>query len=335
MNKQISICIIAKDEAAKIGAGLKSICPPGGTDWSIEIILVDNGSKDCTKELFQEFLVANPQLDGRLIESPSNNLAASRNIAIKESKYSFLAFIDADCVAPEDWLEKFGKHFSEFQNPNLLAIGGGNHPPADLTQFYSALKIALESFWGSFGTSPALNQGSPIKVAHIPTCNIVFSKAALSALDGFSEAFDFVCEDMELSVRAIERGQHMLFLTDNAVIHHHKPGLIQWGHKMFRYGYGQILVAKRHPFHLAGLKGLPLLAALIQILGLIFATKLILFVDLLYLTLTLIVSVISCVSNQRPELIPQVFSLFIVTHLSYALGEIWGAIHFWNVKIEK
>lgn len=335
MNRQVSICIVAKNEAENIGATLKSIWPCRNDEFELELILVDNGSTDNTKEIFRNFLANNPMLSGHTIESPINNLALSRNLAVNAAKFPLLAFIDADCVAPQNWLPKFSLFFSEFSDPKLLAVGGGNHPPLDKSKFHSALNIALDSFWGSFGTMKASARGLALKVWHIPTCNIFFSKKALLDLGGFSSEFNFVCEDLELSVRAKKGGHHMLFLPNHAVDHHHKPGLVNWCRKMFRYGYGQILVAQKHPSHLWGLKGLPLFAAIIQILGLVFTTKLILMVDAFYLALTLFISIFSCFSKQAPALIPRVFMIFLATHLFYALGETWGAIHFWKSRIEK
>lgn len=80
----ISVCILAKNEEKLIGGCLESI-----KSIASEIILVNNGSTDSTKEIALSF-------GCRVIDSPNTVLDLGRNIYMKEAKYPWILVMDAD-----------------------------------------------------------------------------------------------------------------------------------------------------------------------------------------------------------------------------------------------
>jgi glycosyltransferase involved in cell wall biosynthesis len=65
-----------------------------------EIIIVDNGSKDKTKDIVRQYPVV------LLEENEIQSSYAARNKAIAKAKGEILAFIDSDCIANPDWLSE-------------------------------------------------------------------------------------------------------------------------------------------------------------------------------------------------------------------------------------
>jgi len=81
----LSLCMIAKDEENTIGKALESI-----KNIADEIIVVDTGSADRTKEIVREY-------GGRVIEYKwHDDFSAARNIALEEANCDYVLFLDAD-----------------------------------------------------------------------------------------------------------------------------------------------------------------------------------------------------------------------------------------------
>lgn len=112
--KFISVVIPAHNEQIYIEQCLESLIFQDYPKDQYEIIVVDNNSKDNTQEIARKF-------DVQIIEQESGPVGAVRNAGAKEAKGELLAFIDADCVAPNNWLSKGAQLLlNEFS-----AYGGG------------------------------------------------------------------------------------------------------------------------------------------------------------------------------------------------------------------
>ncbi len=76
-----------------------------------EIIIVDDGSTDNTKQIIEKY-------DVRYITQENQGVSSARNIGIKEAQYEWLCFLDSDDIWEQDKIEKqiaFHK-----QNPHIL-----------------------------------------------------------------------------------------------------------------------------------------------------------------------------------------------------------------------
>ncbi|MBN2398492.1 MAG: glycosyltransferase [Deltaproteobacteria bacterium] len=90
----LSLCMIARDEEQTIGRALDSV--KGIVD---EIIVVDTGSSDGTREIVKE-------CGGRVVESEwQDDFSAARNVALHEAGGAYVLFLDADeYIDPRDRL---------------------------------------------------------------------------------------------------------------------------------------------------------------------------------------------------------------------------------------
>lgn len=83
----------------------------------LETIVVDDGSLDDTAEVAESFD------DVQVIKClKQKGAGAARVTGAKKARGDIIAFLDADCLAPNDWLEKILFEFKE--DPELLAVGG-------------------------------------------------------------------------------------------------------------------------------------------------------------------------------------------------------------------
>jgi glycosyltransferase involved in cell wall biosynthesis len=327
---EITICIVAWNEEDRILRCLESL---GSLSPLCELLLIDNGSTDRTLEKVAAFSATRPELVIRVVHHAENNLGLARRRAVELASGRWIAFIDADCVAPENWIARLRTAWLERKtlDPKTVAVGGGNRAPESLG-FYRSLSLMLDSFLGHLKTPQAYCPTETRKVSHLPTCNVLYDRAAILDAGNFSGRFKTVCEDLELNQRLTRSGSTLYQLAHLEVRHYHSPGFNAWARKMFRYGCGQMHVARFYPGHLAGLKALPLVALSAWLALLAFAPRLALAALGGYVAILVFYSCFLVFSRQSRNdgnpgaMIARVCALFAVTHFSYACGELCGAL---------
>ena len=92
---ELSLCMIVKNEEARLARCLKSVC--GAVD---EIIILDTGSTDATKAIAREFT---PSVYDYAWD---DDFAAARNTSFAYAKRPFILWLDADDVLESSEREK-------------------------------------------------------------------------------------------------------------------------------------------------------------------------------------------------------------------------------------
>ena len=101
-NPLVSIVVPAYNAASFIGQTLKSIIEQ--TYKNIEVIVVNDGSKDNTADLVRSFAQADSRIT--LVEQQNLGVSAARNLGIEKLKGEFIALIDADDIYYPQAIEK-------------------------------------------------------------------------------------------------------------------------------------------------------------------------------------------------------------------------------------
>jgi len=103
MKPQISVIIPTYNEESNIEHCLKTLCAQSINNF--EIIIVDDGSTDKTKDIVKKYNV-------RLIEQNHDGPGKARNLGVKHSVGDILVFVDADMF--------FDKYFIEYLTKPIL-----------------------------------------------------------------------------------------------------------------------------------------------------------------------------------------------------------------------
>ena len=95
-----------------------------------EVLVVDNGSTDRTREIVARFPV-------RLLQEPTRGPARARNRAIESAQGDVVAFTDADCLPSTGWLRELVKPFAQ---PDVGGVAGEilPFPPRTPAERYAA-----------------------------------------------------------------------------------------------------------------------------------------------------------------------------------------------------
>lgn len=120
MNNLVTVCITTYNRSNLLPATIKSV--QNQTYKNLEIIVVDDFSKDDTSKVVQDFLNADNRI--RYIRHNENKgLASARNTAIFNAKGKYFTFCDDDDIWKENFVEEFVK-LAEIYNENFCFCCG-------------------------------------------------------------------------------------------------------------------------------------------------------------------------------------------------------------------
>ncbi|MEX2274218.1 MAG: glycosyltransferase [Actinomycetota bacterium] len=215
--QKVSLITTVKDSAEHVEEFLASVRvqtrPPD------EVVVVDGGSTDGTRELLQR---AN---DIVLIEEPGANISRGRNIAIAAATHDVLVVSDADCVLEPGWLEHL-----------VGAIQAG----ADVAM--GAYRPITESFFQECMAS--LNLPDPADVdpdTFMPSArSVAYTRAAIEGAGGYPEWLD-IGEDMLVDHQWREMELDMRYVPDAVAHWRLRRGLPATWRQYFRYARGDAI----------------------------------------------------------------------------------------------
>jgi len=115
--KKISVIIPAYNEEEYIGAAIDALFKQTFPRDDFEIIVVDNVSTDQTNTIAKNKGVE------KVVFEPCQGTNAARQRGIHEATGEIVAFLDADCVPPNDWLKKIYTTLHK-KNSRCAAIAG-------------------------------------------------------------------------------------------------------------------------------------------------------------------------------------------------------------------
>ena len=107
--EKISIIVPVYNCEKYIGTCIESI--QGQTYQNLEIILVNDGSKDRSGEICRSYAVHDARI--QYIEQENQGVSAARNHGIKKAIGTFVMFVDADDTITNDACEKLAGHIAE------------------------------------------------------------------------------------------------------------------------------------------------------------------------------------------------------------------------------
>lgn len=191
----ISIVIPALNEADVIQRCLLSVNNLNYPKDLYEVIVVDNGSTDGTQNIALEC--------GALVfEFPDVKIGRLRNLGVEQAKGDIIAFVDADCLPPKNWLINALKVLTD---SNVGVVGGNIKCPMDASW--------IEKYW-------ALEKGDVFtEVTTLATGSFIINRSVFDEVGGFNESL-VAGEDTEISQRILyDTGKKLMLSSECDVIH--------------------------------------------------------------------------------------------------------------------
>jgi glycosyltransferase involved in cell wall biosynthesis len=101
-------------------ASLESVAVPPHVSW--EVVVVDNNSRDRTRDVVEEFVRASG-LNVRYVLEQSEGLSRARNAGMRAANGAILAFTDDDVIVGREWLRGVSGAFLEGDGNVAMVFG--------------------------------------------------------------------------------------------------------------------------------------------------------------------------------------------------------------------
>jgi len=192
---KVSVILLTKNSAATVQKSVESIFQQ--TRQPDEVVVVDGNSGDGTLDIVKKYPV-------KLVSEPGLGFGYARNLGFKNASGDLVFFIDSDCYAEPDWIEKTLPHFDS--NPEIAAVTG----PTSLWNRESAVARFLACVGGRMNMP---KQPRFVKIA--PTMNLALRREVVDEVGGFDETL-IRGEDTDLTYKVSQ--SHKIFYEPNAVV---------------------------------------------------------------------------------------------------------------------
>lgn len=226
---QISLIICTRDRAEQLQRCLATLEALRWTGrW--ELVVVDNGSRDCTRSVIEEF-ARGASFPVKYCFQPIPGLSNARNAGIDASSGEVILFTDDDCYPAADFLEAC---HSVFLDPAIGFASGRIllHDPQDFPTTINESKKPLH--FAAFRFIPA---------GAMKGANLAFRRTTLERIGPFDPLFGagshFPSEDADAVMRASLAGEQGCYAPSMVISHHHGRKAADVA-KLFRsYDYGR------------------------------------------------------------------------------------------------
>jgi glycosyltransferase involved in cell wall biosynthesis len=222
--KNISIIVCCYNGENTISECLNSLKNQITENIEIEVILVDDGSKDKTAELIQQFLQDNPELKNPVFHyyrKENEGLSIARNFGFKKASGKYITYIDEDAVAYEDFATNIISTFND--NSETNCIGGTVEL---LNENNSFAKLIQYTTFSLYMNNPNAVIGT----------NMSFTSDFLKKSGGFQPEFTYRGDETAL-FRKNQNSIHILQAKDVKVKHQQPPNSKLYLKTRYENGY--------------------------------------------------------------------------------------------------
>ncbi|MCI4356661.1 MAG: glycosyltransferase [Thermoplasmata archaeon] len=215
----ISVVVTVKNERRHVAQLLDSLLVQEGP---FEVVVVDALSHDGTWEILTRYAATHP--DRIRVAQKYGSRGIGRNAAVDLAKGDCVAFIDGDCIADSRWLAE-------------LRVGLQEAPVAAGTT-----KALGSAAYGVLERVELFERGNDVTY---PSCNLGYRRNLFQSLRGFDPRF-ITAEDIDLNLRAVERGATIRFVPNAVVYHQMRSTFVRFLFQAYWNGYGRKQLTEKH-----------------------------------------------------------------------------------------
>ena len=221
---KISIIVAAYNSQQTIEECLKSILALDYPMGSIEVIIMDGGSKDNTVKIAEKFPVK--------VVSIRINAPAAYNYAMKIATHEVLGFIDADAKVQPQWLKLLVPHLEE---PQVAGVSGSIETWNVDSPWARSIGYELKNRYRRIGKY----------TGRIATMNLLLKKAVIEDAGGWDENLPSQY-DTDLGFRISAKDYKIAYEPKAICYHYNRPTLNAYYRQQLQYGKNTLKLYFKH-----------------------------------------------------------------------------------------
>lgn len=209
----VSVVVATRNREGSLRGTLQTLVAQDACGVRFEIIVVDNGSTDATRQVTES--MGDAAVRVRYVVEPTKGASQARNAGIAIAVAPIIGFIDDDEDVPANWVSEVNRAFCD--HPDVDIVGGRvlpqwqGTPPSWITP-------------SNRGAVSIIDRGDePFSVDRFrwmcfSAGNMACRRRALDEVGGFSDACPR-SEDRELLLRFLLAGRKALYVPTMVVLH--------------------------------------------------------------------------------------------------------------------
>jgi len=231
-----SVIVPTYNRADEIKELLKSLAKQKLPFNEFEIIIVDDGSTDNTKEVIEEFK-NKFDLNIKIFFQSHKGPGEARNLGMKNAKGKYFVFVDSDCIADSDWLSAYKR---EVEKKDVAGFGG----PDGVLPNFKPVQKAIDYSMTSFITTGGIRGHSEKKISkYYPrSFNMGVRSDIVDKIGGMGKLRHG--QDIEFSNRILSTGEPIIKVADAMVYHKRRISIKKFFKQVYNWGVARINLYK-------------------------------------------------------------------------------------------
>ncbi|MFB6089218.1 MAG: glycosyltransferase family 2 protein [Candidatus Aenigmatarchaeota archaeon] len=202
---------------------------------SYEIIPVNDGSSDGTREILEEYSEEHSKV--KPVNQKNQGPAAARNHGAREAKGEYILFTDSDCVPVKSWISEMT---SSLEKNGVVGVQGRYECLNDDSTLARFVQYEVEERYERMEEEESID--------FIGSYSAGYDREVFLEVSGFDEDFRKASgEDPELSYRLDKEGYRMIYNPNAIVKHEHPNSFFNYMGMNFDRGVWGRLLYKKHP----------------------------------------------------------------------------------------
>jgi glycosyltransferase involved in cell wall biosynthesis len=213
----VSVIVPTYNRAEILRKVLRGYAEQGGDHQLLEVLIVDDGSKDHTSVVVEDFARSFP-FPLRYLRQENSGLAAARNHGFRETAGDLILFGDDDIIPSRNLVAEHVASHRRFPEENVGILGYVDWAP----ELHPTPFMVWSNLYGAQFNFGRFRPGMEIDFWHAYFCNTSVKSSFLRKNELFDETFRrYGWEDIELSYRLYQKGYRVRY-SQEAFGYHYK-----------------------------------------------------------------------------------------------------------------
>ncbi len=238
---RISVLIPTFERAILLREALCSLASQSLPRDQFEVIVVDDGSTDNTREVALYF---DSELSIHYTYQANSGIASAKNHAVQLARAPILLFMDDDDIAEENLLAEHLQSHQAWPAQTIAILGftglGGEAACSPLMRFVTEVSYSLYGY-------PKIRHGEVLNYTYFWGGRTSCKKSLLLKHGLFDPVFRFGCEDIELGYRLSAHGLKVVYNSNARCKTIRAASLEEFCRRSERQGSSNWLFYQKHP----------------------------------------------------------------------------------------